>query len=141
VVAVVLAGIALQRSGDTSADDLGGSQTPAGAVSATEADFHIALSATELSAGDTTFEITNSANQNHEFVVFATDLDPANFPKSPDGNVDEEGPGLKDVSDGDDIPAGGHQTRKVNLPPGRYVAVCNLPGHFAAGMHTVITVK
>jgi uncharacterized cupredoxin-like copper-binding protein len=28
----------------------------------------------------------------------------------------------------------------VTLPPGRYELVCNLPGHYAAGMYTQLTV-
>jgi uncharacterized cupredoxin-like copper-binding protein len=32
----------------------------------------------------------------------------------------------------------GHMT--VNLKPGRYMLFCNLPGHYAAGQHTMFTV-
>ena len=58
--------------------------------------------------------------------------------RTPDGDLDEEV--LTSVSDGDNLQPGTGQTRLVNLTePGSYLLVCNLPGHFARGMYTVVT--
>lgn len=54
----------------------------------------------------------------------------------------EEAPGVNKISDGDNIAPGATQTRSIDLSqPGTYLFVCNLPGHFKAGMSQVITVK
>jgi uncharacterized cupredoxin-like copper-binding protein len=39
------------------------------------------------------------------------------------------------------LTSGATQTLQLNLTPGRYLLVCNLPGHFQAGMKTEFTVK
>ena len=31
--------------------------------------------------------------------------------------------------------------RLVTLAPGHYVVICNLPGHYASGMHADLTVR
>src|SRR5438270_226734 len=49
--------------------------------------------------------------------------------------------GITKVSDGDNLDAGGSQSRAVDLSqPGTYSFVCNLPGHFRSGMVTTFTV-
>ncbi len=49
--------------------------------------------------------------------------------------------GITLVSDGDNIDPGGTQTRTVDLTqPGSYLFVCNIPGHFKAGMFSAVTV-
>ena len=76
----------------------------------------------------------------HEMLVFHTDLAPSALPMK-DGDVDEEGAGVNKVSDGDNIDPGASQTRDVDLTaPGTYLLVCNIAGHFHAGMVQAITV-
>jgi uncharacterized cupredoxin-like copper-binding protein len=53
----------------------------------------------------------------------------------------EDGPGITLVSDGDNLDPGTTQTRTVDLTqPGSYLFVCNIPGHFKAGMFSAVTV-
>ena len=60
---------------------------------------------------------------------------------TPTGDVNEDDPGLPNVTDGDDIAPGTTQTRVINLSTaGTYLFMCNLPGHFKSGMHEIITV-
>jgi hypothetical protein len=54
-------------------------------------------------AGDITFDITNDAEQTHEFVVFQTDLAEDQLPTDEDGNVDEAGEGVELVDEVEDI--------------------------------------
>ncbi len=59
-----------------------------------------------------------------------------------DGNLNEEGPGVIKVSDGDNLDPGKSQSREVDLSqPGTYLLVCNLPNHLHAGMISMLTVK
>lgn len=129
--------------------------TPAPTVEATTvpstavAAANVAVSLTEwkvavpetLQAGQVTFDITNDGSMQHEMLVFKSDLAPADYPKDANGDIVEEGAGVTLISDGDNIDPKGTQSRTVDLSaPGTYLFVCNLPGHFKAGMFTVVTV-
>ena len=87
------------------------------------------------------FDIQNEGPQTHEFVVFKTDLDPADLPTNADGTVDEEGQGVKHIDEVEDIAACTSESLAVNLAAGNYVLICNLPGHYASGMHTAFTIQ
>ena len=110
-------------------------------IMATLTDGVIQLSRNTATAGNTPFEIINKTGGNlkHEFVIIKTDLPFDQFPKNADGTVDEE----KLTSSGEqgDIEPGQTVYLTVNLHPGHYVMMCNLPGHFAMGMHTEFTVS
>ena len=104
-------------------------------------DFQINVPTT-IVPSDVKFHFTNDGKVAHEVLVFATDLQPADFPKQPDGTVNEDGAGMNKVSDGENIDPAGSQDRSVDLTkPGTYVFLCNLPGHFAQGMYATVTVK
>lgn len=100
---------------------------------------------TTLPSGDNTFVVTNTADQEHEFVIFKTDLAADQLPLTADGTqVDEEGQGVTHIDELGGIQAGETQTLKVSLQPGKYVAICNLTdpsSHYMAGMHYAFTVK
>jgi uncharacterized cupredoxin-like copper-binding protein len=92
-------------------------------------------------AGQRNFAITNIGTIQHELLVFKSDLAPSTYPVDGKGNIIEDGPGITLVSDGDNIDPGKTQTRTVDLTqPGTYLFVCNIPGHFKAGMFSVVTV-
>ena len=91
-------------------------------------------------AGEVTFDITNDAEQTHEFVVFKTDLAPDQLPLNEDGDVDEEGEGVEHIDEVEDIEGGSTESLTVNLDAGNYVLICNLPGHYRQGMHASFTV-
>jgi uncharacterized cupredoxin-like copper-binding protein len=104
-------------------------------------EWKVAVPAT-MNVGQAAFTITNSGTIEHELLVFKSDLDPSAYPKDGAGGIDEEGAGVSLISDGDNIAIGGSQTRTVDLSkPGKYLFVCNIPGHFQAGMFTVVVVK
>ena len=91
--------------------------------------------------GDKTdLTITNAGVTPHELLVFKSDLKPAAYPTDAAGDIKEEGAGVKLVSDGDNIDPAGTQARSVDLAPGKYLFVCNIPGHFKQGMFTIVTV-
>jgi uncharacterized cupredoxin-like copper-binding protein len=110
-----------------------------GGIGATEVDFSITLDESSAAAGELTFDVTNDAEQTHEFVIFKTDLAEDALPTADDGTVDEEGEGIELVDEIEDIEAGSTQSLTVTLDAGNYVFICNLPGHYAQGMHTTFT--
>jgi uncharacterized cupredoxin-like copper-binding protein len=93
-----------------------------------------------VKAGTTTFTISNTGTIAHELLVFKSNLKPSAYPTNASGGIIEKGAGVALVSDGDNIDPGGSQSRSINLAPGTYLFVCNIPGHFKAGMFTVVTV-
>jgi uncharacterized cupredoxin-like copper-binding protein len=105
-----------------------------GGVSATLADFTITLDSNSAPAGEVTFDVSNDAEQTHEFVVFQTDLPQDQLPTE-NGDVDEAGEGVTLVDEIEDIEGGSSQSLTVNLDAGSYVLICNLPGHYEQGMH------
>jgi uncharacterized cupredoxin-like copper-binding protein len=110
-------------------------------VAVTLSEFQVRPGATTIAAGKVTLQIANAGMMPHELLVFRSDLAPADYPMH-DGDIDETGPGITKVSDGDNLAPGTNQTRVVDFTQtGTYLLVCNLPGHFKMGMYSVITVK
>ena len=120
-------------------------------INATLTTYTLVLSSNTASAGKVTFHVTNTAtDQNHEFVIFKTDLPEDQLPMKDDGSgnmiIDEEGPGVQHIDEipDSDLPPGATKDLTVDLKPGRYVIVCNLAintTHYTHGMHAVFTVK
>ena len=113
-------------------------------IPVTLTEFKAALPATTVTAGTKSLQITNAGTVQHELLIFRPDasIDPASLPVGPEGNVNEEAPGLNKVSDGDNIDPGKSQSRQMDLSqPGTYVFVCNLPGHYKLGMWAQVTVR
>jgi len=103
-------------------------------------EWHVAVPST-IKAGTVNLEVANFGTIQHELLVFKSDLPPSAFPVDANGNIIENGPGITLVSDGDNIDPGKTQTRTVDLTqPGTYLFACNIPGHFKAGMFSVVTV-
>ncbi len=116
-------------------------------VGATLSNFKIDLDKSSASSGEVTFNIKNDGPSVHEFVVFKTDLAPDQLPTTQENGVtiaDEEGSGVEAVDEVEDIASGASADLKVNLQPGNYVLICNIPkdgGHYIQGMHTAFTVS
>jgi uncharacterized cupredoxin-like copper-binding protein len=120
-----------------------GSDTPAtgtpgdGTIVTTEKDFAIGLEESSTPAGSVTFDITNDGPSTHEFVVFKTDLAQDALPV--DGSTVSEDT-LDLVDEAEDIAPGVGTSLTVDLEPGAYVVICNVEGHYKAGMHAALTV-
>jgi uncharacterized cupredoxin-like copper-binding protein len=124
-------------TGPTGASATGGGGST---VDATEKDFAIGVDPATATAGTVDFEISNAGPSVHEFVVFQTDLAPDQLPVNDDGTVNEEGKGVTHIDEVEDIAVGATESLSVDLDAGNYVLICNLPGHYQAGMHTAFTV-
>lgn len=103
-------------------------------------EWHVATMTT-IKAGAVNLEAANFGTIQHELLIFKSDLAPAAYPRDSKGDIVEDGPGITLVSDGENIDPGGTQARTVDLSqPGTYLFVCNIPGHFKAGMFSAVTV-
>jgi uncharacterized cupredoxin-like copper-binding protein len=107
-----------------------------------EQEMKIIPSSNTAPAGQINFVIKNVGRMPHEFVVFKTDLPLDKLPQK-NGEMDENGAGVKNVADTGEnyLKSGETRTLRTNLTPGKYVLVCNLPGHFSGGMKTTFVVK
>jgi uncharacterized cupredoxin-like copper-binding protein len=94
-----------------------------------------------VKAGDIMFEVTNNSSETiHEMIVV-----PVHDIKSPlpyndaENRVNEDAAGhLGEVSE---LDPGKKGALRLHLAPGKYVLFCNIPGHFANGMWTEVTVQ
>lgn len=111
------------------------STAAASTIQGTIDEWSVAVSEQRAKAGKVTFTVKNAGKTNHEFVVLRTDK-PADQLGS--GNrVSESG----NVGETGDIAAGKTKSVTLDLKPGHYSLVCNLPGHYKLGMHTDFTVS
>jgi len=129
----LLGAVACSSSSSSSAS---GSDT--GGVSATEKDFSIDLATSSAPAGSVTFNISNEGPSAHEFVIIKTD-DAADALPTKDGEVEEDK--LDAVDEQEDIAPSTTATLTTDLEAGSYVIICNVTGHYEAGMHTAFTVN
>ena len=104
--------------------------------------------ATSVPHGTVSFVATNLGSINHELVILPLPHNQivGTRPQSGDGKVDEttsigEASNTCGSGTGDGIAPGASSWTTVTLSPGRYELVCNLPGHYAAGMYTQLTVR
>ncbi len=130
----------LAIAGCTSTTNAGANPTPGHAVNATESEFKIETDTTSIGSGSETFTVTNHGTVAHEFVIVRTDLAPDALPRDGSGGVDEEAEGTTHITEVEDVAPGSSTSLTANLAPGRYVVFCNVPGHYAGGMHASLTV-
>jgi uncharacterized cupredoxin-like copper-binding protein len=55
--------------------------------------------------------------------------------------VNEDGQGVEHVDEVENVTPGATKQLAVDLKPGRYVLVCNIPGHYKLGMRTAVVVS
>lgn len=121
----------------------GGAAAPAtqagGSVAVKLTDSGISIDRPSLSAGKVTFKITNAGSIEHEFAVLKTDIAADKLPANPDkpGKVKEDG----NVGEVEGIAVKETKDLSIELTPGNYVLICNVPAHYGTGMHTAFTVK
>ncbi|NTF08440.1 copper resistance protein [Agrobacterium rubi] len=93
-----------------------------------------------IKSGETTFLVHNDAmSEEHEMVLVKL--------KSPDQTIDVvagknriDEKKLKSMGEVSDLKPGANGQLKAKLSPGSYVLLCNIKGHYQAGMHAALTV-
>jgi uncharacterized cupredoxin-like copper-binding protein len=143
-ILIVLAGMALAASGCATATKGGSSNSGGGGSSpATSTGLDISMSEFQFTpsnsgaeAGKVTITAKNDGKVPHELVLLKTDRAATALPEK-GGRVDE----AASVGEIGETPAGRSGTHTFDLKPGKYVLICNLPGHYDAGMHGTLTVR
>jgi hypothetical protein len=111
-------------------------------VDATLSDYRIAVRPRPLSYGRLAFVVHNAGTIPHELVIFRTQSSADSLPLRADGDVNEDSASMTSVLDsGDSLAPNQTKVFVAKLPPGHYVAVCNLSGHYHLGMRLDITVR
>jgi uncharacterized cupredoxin-like copper-binding protein len=91
-----------------------------------------------LTHGKASFNVNNTSNKAHSFVVVKTDTPPEQLAVDKDGHVTTDGKvGKIDSFSGPNV------TKKlsVDLKAGHYVLVSDTPGDYQQGMRAVLTVQ
>jgi plastocyanin len=91
-------------------------------VKASLKEWAIVLPSTEVSAGKVKYTVTNDGQVVHDLVIY--DASGNTVGSTPRFNKDQN-----------------PQTLEVDLKPGTYTYVCDLPGHAEQGMKATVTVK
>lgn len=150
-IAAALAALALVACGDDDKTAGGAAST----VQVTLQEWAVVPDMATAPAGEVTFEIENTGEEAHEFVILRTDLEVTDLPTAEGGSVDEEGAGIEVVDEVEDLAAGASETLTVDLDSGQYALICNIleeegememePGvslsHFKNGMRTEFIVE
>jgi uncharacterized cupredoxin-like copper-binding protein len=100
----------------------------------------LTLDQSTIKAGETIFRVHNDAvAEEHEMVLVKL--------KSPDQKIDVvagknriDEKKLKSMGEVSDLKPGADGQLKAKLTPGSYVLLCNIKGHYQAGMHAGLTV-
>jgi uncharacterized cupredoxin-like copper-binding protein len=107
----------------------------------------VLASPTPVPAGTISLRVTNTGYLTHELVVLPLPAGQSvgSRPPGADGTVAEtaslgEASASCAAGEGDGIAAGSTGWVTLRLPAGRYELVCNLPGHYLAGMYSELDV-
>lgn len=110
------------------------------AVAASVKEWSVQADAPSAPPGEVTFTVTNEGTVTHEFLVVRTDAPDGSIPLDGD-HFSEDDPAVTVVDEISEFAAGDTKTLTVSLEAGTYQLVCNLPGHYANGMHTPFAVS
>jgi uncharacterized cupredoxin-like copper-binding protein len=127
---------ALGACGGDSNDSAGATSN---AITGSMNEWTIKTDASTAKAGEVVFTVTNDGTIGHEFLVVKTDIAVGDIPLDGD-HFAEPGEGIDVVDEIGEFAKGTTETLTLNLEPGNYQLVCNLPDHYSAGMHTAFTV-
>jgi uncharacterized cupredoxin-like copper-binding protein len=146
LIFVLMVGAACSSSGQASSSGAASPSAAAGSGNAVSVDltqWAVTPSTTSLSAGSVTFDVSNGGSIPHEFVVLQTKTEAADIPidkfeGEPD-RINEDTAGTN-VGETGDLQPGATKSVTIDLKPGHYVFLCNLPAHYQSGMHVDVTV-
>jgi uncharacterized cupredoxin-like copper-binding protein len=143
-VALLLA-VGVLLTGCDADDEAAQAESNGEVVQATLDDYTIALDQKTAKAGKVHFAISNKGDMEHEFVVVKTEMAPDAFPvedgkaAEPEAESEESGEGQE--MEVEDIAPGADASLDLDLEAGKYVLICNLPGHYEQGMRIAFTVE
>ena len=107
-------------------------------VKASLGEYFIKLDKSSIPPGSVRFDVSNDGKIEHEFVVIKTNLAPDKLPVKGGEANEDVGPSPGEIPS---VKTGKKKQLDVTLKPGKYVLICNLPGHYKAGQSTGLSVK
>jgi Copper binding proteins, plastocyanin/azurin family len=113
----------------------GGSSGSGTEIAATLEDGTITLSTDVVTDGNVSIVVSNQGSLVHEFELFS-----GSNPDLPVSNGVADTSGMTMIDEVEDITPGANPRLDLDLAPGDYVIICNLPGHYQMGMVTTLTV-
>ena len=122
------------------ADSNDGANATSNNITGTLHEWVVEVDATTAAAGDVTFTITKEGTIGHEFLVVKTDIAVGEIPLDGD-HFAEPTDGIEVINEIGEFAKGTTESLTVNLTPGTYQLVCNLPDHYEAGMHISFKVE
>jgi uncharacterized cupredoxin-like copper-binding protein len=104
------------------------------AVNVTEREWRITADLQTVDAGPVKFSAINLGTIEHELVVIRTDYPDGAIPLDGDA-FGEDAPGVASPGEISEYKVDTVAETVVELEPGHYQLVCNLPTHYRNGMH------
>lgn len=114
----------------------GGGTTTPGGITVEMKEWTVTLSKTALAAGSTTFNVKNTGSTAHDLIILKTDAAPDALPQV-DAKAKEDGR----VAGIEALNPSASRDLTVDLKAGKYLFICNQPGHYALGMRTQVIVQ
>lgn len=113
------------------------------AVNLVTDEWSITADISSVSAGETLYVATNEGTIPHEIVYLRTDRPVDDLPVGSDDKVNRFAEGIEDlgVIRTDALVPGATVRETFDLPAGNYALICNIPGHYVAGMFTAFVIQ
>ncbi len=125
---------------DVQSSDGSQSEAISNKISGSVSEWKVDVSSHTAEAGEVIFAIANFGSMPHEFIVVKTDYEPGKIPLGENNRFDEEGEGITAIDELKEWPVNQAGVLKVNLDEGKYQLLCNIAGHYEAGMYTEFNV-
>jgi uncharacterized cupredoxin-like copper-binding protein len=126
------AGIASGCGGSASGKEDGAQA--ARAVQVSENEWSVQSSAADAASGKVSISVTNDGKSPHELIVIRTDKPAADL------GGGKQAPESGSIGEVEGVRPGATSRKSFRLKPGHYALICNIPGHYKAGMHADLEV-
>lgn len=113
------------------------------AVNLVTNEWSITTDTTSVLAGESLYVATNEGTIPHEIVYLRTDRPVDDLPIGADNKVNRFADGIEDLAviRTDALVPGATVRESFDLPAGNYALICNIPGHYEAGMFVAFVIE
>lgn len=137
VTALAVAGCSGSSTASSSPASSGAKAATGRTATVTASEFAFAPKTLAAKAGKLRVTLDNQGKIVHELILLKTSAAPGSLKVGADGRVSEKA----SVGEVSETKGGVSRSTTFDLKPGRYVYVCNLPGHYKDGMYGELTVS
>jgi len=108
-----------------------------GKATVTSTEYRFSAPQINARAGRLTLTLDNAGSIAHELVLLKSAAAPGALKVAANGRVSE----AASVGEVSELKSHATNSTTFDLKPGRYIYVCNIPGHYGSGMHGLLIVK